>query len=382
MYNVSAESDRQRMLLLSVRKTNRKTNSKTKMAVSDVTNAAQLAFQDLNLTSEEQQRILDVIERDEALRREEKIRIWRLKSELQMLRLQGVLRPGQAGGRTCARCRVTLGRIFNRGAPCRSCRLTVCKDCRQQPTGGRGWVCTVCHKQMFDVSEDSSEVKVEAPRSRSSSSGKSHVGGSRSPSRGAVLGPSGGDSDSDPETEPESFGGAIFQKLTVVAGRRHHRNSANSEPEDDHEKVGSLHRWAEPGGGGRHGATDSDPHQIVPASGDHRRVFAPTDSSPPHDGDSALAGTDSPLTVDARPVSRPGSPPGRPGPVPGPGSEPGVHDKLSEADTGSDTGRSAEAAPAQHATSDQPAGPAEADASQPKTAEATTAEAPAAGYQC
>lgn len=49
---------------------------------------------------------------------------------------------------SCARCRVELGKIINRGAPCRACRLRVCKQCREFSTHTMDWVCCVCHKQM------------------------------------------------------------------------------------------------------------------------------------------------------------------------------------------------------------------------------------------
>ncbi|XP_043200558.1 nucleolar and coiled-body phosphoprotein 1-like [Amphibalanus amphitrite] len=154
----------------------------------------------------------------------------------------------------------------------------------------------------------------------------------------------------------------------VVAAQRYQRGAAGRDGADDSEASADATH------------SDSDDSDCSDPETNVRQMYVLNPSSSVEELlDAADSGTDSPLTVDARPVSRPGSPPGRPAPVPGPGSEPGVHDKLSEADTGSDTGRSAEAAPAQHATSDQPAGSAEADALQPKTAEATTAEAPATG---
>lgn len=51
--------------------------------------------------------------------------------------------------RSCSRCGAELGRIINRGAPCRSCRLRVCKGCREFSTRTTDWVCVVCHKQMW-----------------------------------------------------------------------------------------------------------------------------------------------------------------------------------------------------------------------------------------
>ncbi|KQS38969.1 uncharacterized protein Dere_GG21056, isoform E [Drosophila erecta] len=50
--------------------------------------------------------------------------------------------------RHCARCTTELGRITNRGAPCRVCKLRVCKACREFTSRTTDWVCVVCHKQM------------------------------------------------------------------------------------------------------------------------------------------------------------------------------------------------------------------------------------------
>ncbi|XP_020712953.1 uncharacterized protein LOC101458910 isoform X6 [Ceratitis capitata] len=50
--------------------------------------------------------------------------------------------------RHCARCNTELGRITNRGAPCRVCKLRVCKACREFTSRTTDWVCVVCHKQM------------------------------------------------------------------------------------------------------------------------------------------------------------------------------------------------------------------------------------------
>ncbi|KAJ3627196.1 hypothetical protein Zmor_002562 [Zophobas morio] len=78
-----------------------------------------------------------------------------LKAELQNLRRKGALRPsadwdstGPDPDRSCGRCRVELGRVINRGAYCRACRLKVCKGCREYSLRTTDWVCTVCHKHM------------------------------------------------------------------------------------------------------------------------------------------------------------------------------------------------------------------------------------------
>lgn len=85
----------------------------------------------------------------------------RLRTELQLIRHKGAIKinGGIGGGSldrpnietyvTCARCCTELGRIINRGAPCRVCRLRVCKGCREFSTRTTDWVCIVCHKQMW-----------------------------------------------------------------------------------------------------------------------------------------------------------------------------------------------------------------------------------------
>ncbi|GBP08152.1 Synaptotagmin-like protein 5 [Eumeta japonica] len=50
--------------------------------------------------------------------------------------------------RRCARCNAKLGRITNRGGPCRVCKLRVCKACQEFTIHTTDWVCVVCHKQM------------------------------------------------------------------------------------------------------------------------------------------------------------------------------------------------------------------------------------------
>lgn len=80
----------------------------------------------------------------------------RLKVELQSLRRKGALQASTDAGdgasdpdRSCGRCRIELGRVINRGAYCRSCRIKVCKACRVYPFRTADWVCTICHKRMW-----------------------------------------------------------------------------------------------------------------------------------------------------------------------------------------------------------------------------------------
>lgn len=77
-----------------------------------------------------------------------------LRAELHNLKKRSALKTGSLdrpiiidSNRSCGRCRCDLGRILNRGAPCRACKLRVCKGCREF-TNRTDWVCIVCHKQM------------------------------------------------------------------------------------------------------------------------------------------------------------------------------------------------------------------------------------------
>lgn len=79
-----------------------------------------------------------------------------LRTELHNLRRKGALKtsgsldhPNIESSQSCARCRIELGKIINRGANCRSCRMRVCKACREFSSHPMDWVCIVCHKQMW-----------------------------------------------------------------------------------------------------------------------------------------------------------------------------------------------------------------------------------------
>lgn len=83
--------------------------------------------------------------------------LWRLlRAELHDLRKRSALKTGSSldrpviidRNRSCARCQTYLGRIINRGAPCRACKLRVCKGCREF-TNRTDWICVVCNKQMW-----------------------------------------------------------------------------------------------------------------------------------------------------------------------------------------------------------------------------------------
>ncbi|CAG9857441.1 unnamed protein product [Phyllotreta striolata] len=122
------------------------------------------------LTDEEREIILGVLGRDELIRREQQMRVLRLKAELQSLRRKGALKPCSpppppppeqpettavssiaapaSPDRCCKRCKTELGLVINRGAYCRACRSKVCKSCREYSYKTTDWVCVVCRKQM------------------------------------------------------------------------------------------------------------------------------------------------------------------------------------------------------------------------------------------
>ncbi|XP_071747150.1 uncharacterized protein [Lepeophtheirus salmonis] len=71
--------------------------------------------------------------------------------ELAMLKKKGVSSTSiwsPDPSRACGRCRSELGRIMNRGAYCKSCRVKVCKNCREYGVKGTEWICNVCHKNI------------------------------------------------------------------------------------------------------------------------------------------------------------------------------------------------------------------------------------------
>ncbi|KRF83374.1 uncharacterized protein btsz isoform X8 [Drosophila virilis] len=143
-----------------------------------------------NLSENERKMIIEVLNRDESVRQRDATRIMLLRAELYALRCKVVggagAQPQQKpldatqqqqldhhhpqqqqqtmqqqqqqlehknhnnvhndSNRHCARCTTELGRITNRGAPCRVCKLRVCKACRVHHA--LDWVCVVCHKQL------------------------------------------------------------------------------------------------------------------------------------------------------------------------------------------------------------------------------------------
>ncbi|NWH85678.1 SYTL4 protein, partial [Aegithalos caudatus] len=103
---------------------------------------------DLSFLSDvERDLILQVLQRDEELRKAEERRIRRLKNELLEIRRKGAKRGSQRySERTCARCQQSLGRVGPKANTCRGCNHLVCRDCRSYSPSG-SWHCKVCTKE-------------------------------------------------------------------------------------------------------------------------------------------------------------------------------------------------------------------------------------------
>ncbi|NXR13048.1 SYTL4 protein, partial [Semnornis frantzii] len=104
---------------------------------------------DLSFLSEaERDLILQVLQRDEELRKAEERRISRrLKNELLEIRRKGAKRGSQRySERTCARCQQSLSRISPKANTCRGCNHLVCRDCRSY-SPNNSWRCKVCTKE-------------------------------------------------------------------------------------------------------------------------------------------------------------------------------------------------------------------------------------------
>ncbi|XP_059369170.1 synaptotagmin-like protein 3 isoform X2 [Carassius carassius] len=93
----------------------------------------------------ERERVLEVLQRDKALRTIEADRIRKLKVEL-----QGICRQSAKtithpyGQRSCARCQRLLGKFWDCGSVCCGCSHRICKRCRVVRSA-QEWKCTMCH---------------------------------------------------------------------------------------------------------------------------------------------------------------------------------------------------------------------------------------------
>nr|XP_025975190.1 synaptotagmin-like protein 3 isoform X3 [Dromaius novaehollandiae] len=100
----------------------------------------------LNFLKElEREAVLEVLYRDQMVRKTEEERVRKLKMQLQQLRWKGARNVShEYQERSCARCQKSLGLLMNRGAVCNGCSHRVCSECRVCLNPCL-WKCTVCY---------------------------------------------------------------------------------------------------------------------------------------------------------------------------------------------------------------------------------------------
>ncbi|NWV23631.1 SYTL3 protein, partial [Origma solitaria] len=134
----------------------------------------------LNFLKElEREAVLEVLYRDQMVRKTEEERIRKMKLQLQQLRWKGAknARP-EYRERSCARCQKALGLLMNRGAVCNGCSHRVCSECRVCLTPCL-WKCTICYAH--------GDVKVKAGEWFFEERAKKYPGGGRHETVGAKL---------------------------------------------------------------------------------------------------------------------------------------------------------------------------------------------------
>ncbi|XP_035388183.1 synaptotagmin-like protein 4 isoform X2 [Electrophorus electricus] len=98
------------------------------------------------LTDVERELILEVLRRDEELRRLEEQRVKKLKVEFLDIKRKGAKRTdGSYSEHSCGRCQEPLGRLATSNQ-CPACKHQVCQTCRSIRANA-SWVCTVCAKE-------------------------------------------------------------------------------------------------------------------------------------------------------------------------------------------------------------------------------------------
>ncbi|KFW88390.1 Synaptotagmin-like 3, partial [Manacus vitellinus] len=134
----------------------------------------------LNFLKElEREAVLEVLYRDEMVRKTEEERIRKLKLHLQQLRWKGAKNVShEYRERSCARCQKPLGLLMNRGAVCNGCSHRVCSECRVCLNPCL-WKCTICYAH--------GDVKVKAGEWFFEERAKKYPGEGRHETVGAKL---------------------------------------------------------------------------------------------------------------------------------------------------------------------------------------------------
>ncbi|XP_078262093.1 synaptotagmin-like protein 3 [Rhinoraja longicauda] len=98
-----------------------------------------------SLKDRERDKVLEVLQRDEMLRKVEEERIRKLKSEYQEIRRKGAKSCSREySSHSCARCQAALGLLFNKGVECSVCSHQVCDGCSIH-NSNKVARCVVCH---------------------------------------------------------------------------------------------------------------------------------------------------------------------------------------------------------------------------------------------
>ncbi|KAM6280292.1 synaptotagmin-like protein 3 isoform 1-T1 [Porphyrio hochstetteri] len=134
----------------------------------------------LNFLKElEREAVLEVLYRDQMVRKTEEERIRKLKLQLQQLQWKGARNAShEYQEKSCARCQRSLGFLMNRGAVCKGCSHRVCSECRIGLNPCL-WKCTVCYAH--------GDVKVKAGEWFFEERAKKYPGEGRHETVGAKL---------------------------------------------------------------------------------------------------------------------------------------------------------------------------------------------------
>ncbi|XP_071596757.1 synaptotagmin-like protein 3 isoform X1 [Heliangelus exortis] len=135
---------------------------------------------DLSFLKElEREAVLEVLYRDQTVRKMEEERIRKLKMQLHQLRWKGARNLSREyRERSCSRCQKSLGMLMNRGAVCNGCSHRVCSECRVCLSPCI-WKCTVCYAH--------GDVKVKAGEWFFEERAKKYPGEGRHETVGAKL---------------------------------------------------------------------------------------------------------------------------------------------------------------------------------------------------
>ncbi|XP_052256422.1 rab effector MyRIP-like [Dreissena polymorpha] len=102
-----------------------------------------------NLTPEEAEQILRVIQKDFELRQKERERLSKIEEDVleEDQKTEVLSKQLKFNENCCIRCCQTFGLIFNRRQLCQSCKLYVCKSCAKYEDGIKGYTCNACIKE-------------------------------------------------------------------------------------------------------------------------------------------------------------------------------------------------------------------------------------------